>query len=165
MMAHPKYRTLYDPQIKTPILHFIGKWDTITSEYQTMKLVECCSNPVIIRHLGEHIMPKSKDAKKAMMEFITINFGENIKQDIEGVIEENIKEDVKADGSEDVKRGIKKDRSPIATPEVETQEGEWASVLDKWNKKLPYSAGDMTILHRHCRQYGEDLWQVVRFCI
>jgi len=161
MLAHPKYRPLYDPQIRTPILHFIGKWDTITSEDQTMKLVECCGNPVVIRHLGGHIMPKSKDAKNAMMEFIKMNFGGDIKEQIEEKIEENVKVDL----SEDVKGGIEEDCSPIATPKVETQKGEWASVLDKLNKKLPYSAGDMTIMHRHCWQHGEDPWQAVRFCI
>lgn len=75
MLEHERYRELYYPMIKTPILHTIGLLDCHISESQTMKLVERCSNASIYYFFGTHYVPREKGFVSVLVEFLSTTLG------------------------------------------------------------------------------------------
>lgn len=58
-LEHPKYSAFYQPQIQTPILHVLGKWDTVVEEQQSLSLARKCGRkPTLFYHLGSHFVPQ-----------------------------------------------------------------------------------------------------------
>lgn len=58
-LEHPKYSAFYQPQIQTPILHVLGKWDTVVEEQQSLSLVRKCGRKSAqFYHLGSHFVPQ-----------------------------------------------------------------------------------------------------------
>ena len=58
-LEHPKYSAFYQPQIQTPILHVLGKWDTVVEEQQSLSLARKCGRkPTLFYHLGVHFVPQ-----------------------------------------------------------------------------------------------------------
>jgi len=52
---------LYEPQIATPTLHFLGSNDQIVTEDRSMALVERCRDPLVLTHPGTHFVPVARD--------------------------------------------------------------------------------------------------------
>jgi dihydrofolate reductase len=58
-LDHAKYSAFYQPQIQTPTLHIIGKWDTVVEEQQSLSLTrKCGGKPTVFYHLGSHFVPQ-----------------------------------------------------------------------------------------------------------
>jgi hypothetical protein len=72
-LSHPRYRPFYYPKIKTPVLHFIGEFDTHIPDSDMLGLSQVCEICTIVRHPGAHFMPKYRHCQAAMSKFITEN--------------------------------------------------------------------------------------------
>jgi fermentation-respiration switch protein FrsA (DUF1100 family) len=58
---HKRYRAFYYPEIKTPTLHFIAKWDTVVEKRQSLALVDACEKvEAVIYHPGAHYVPRQR---------------------------------------------------------------------------------------------------------
>lgn len=73
------YHAFYDPQIKTPMLHFSGSVDTVVSEERSLRLVDACVDGRgreggvrrVVYHPGGHFLPSSqKQYVAALVAFI-----------------------------------------------------------------------------------------------
>jgi Serine hydrolase (FSH1) len=68
---HPEYGWIYDPKIKTPMLHFIGSLDTVVEEKRSLSLVDVCETKRVVYHPGGHFVPASqKEFVGALVGFI-----------------------------------------------------------------------------------------------
>ncbi|KAF2192577.1 dihydrofolate reductase [Zopfia rhizophila CBS 207.26] len=58
------YKGFYEPQIKTPMLHFLGTLDAVVEEKRSLALAEACENSKgrVIYHPGGHFLPSSQKA-------------------------------------------------------------------------------------------------------
>ncbi|KAK3046285.1 hypothetical protein LTR09_012234 [Extremus antarcticus] len=62
------YHAFYAPQIKTPMLHFLGSVDTVVSEERSLRLVDACVDgrgreggvQRVVYHPGGHFLPSSQ---------------------------------------------------------------------------------------------------------
>ena len=61
---------LYEPKIKTPILHFIGSLDTVVEESRSRGLVVRCEDPVEVVHPGGHYVPVSREWAMPLVAFV-----------------------------------------------------------------------------------------------
>jgi pimeloyl-ACP methyl ester carboxylesterase len=61
---------LYQGNITTPTLHFIGGLDTVVEESRSVALVERCVDPKQVVHPGGHYVPVSKDWVGVLVGFI-----------------------------------------------------------------------------------------------
>lgn len=66
----PKYADLYDPKIKTPMLHVIGSRDPIVPPERSMELVESCAASEILEHPGSHFVPSAAPFKAKIVDFV-----------------------------------------------------------------------------------------------
>ena len=58
-LDHPMYSAFYQPRIQTPILHVLGKWDTVVEEQQSLSLARKCGRKsTLFYHLGSHFVPQ-----------------------------------------------------------------------------------------------------------
>jgi fermentation-respiration switch protein FrsA (DUF1100 family) len=73
------YQAFYEPQIQTPMMHFLGSLDTVVSEERSLRLVEACANGKgkdggvqrVVYHPGGHFLPSSqKQYVGALVAFI-----------------------------------------------------------------------------------------------
>ena len=73
------YQAFYEPQIQTPMMHFLGSLDTVVSEERSLRLVEACANGKgkdggvqrVVYHPGGHFLPSSqKQYVAALVAFI-----------------------------------------------------------------------------------------------
>lgn len=59
--TNPLYQAFYEPQIRTPMLHFLGSVDTIVEEKRSLRLVDACvdgrKEGRLIYHPGGHFLP------------------------------------------------------------------------------------------------------------
>lgn len=60
----------YEPEIKTPTLHYIGSLDTVVDESRSQALVDRCVEPLVIVHPGGHHVPVSKEWAMPLAGFI-----------------------------------------------------------------------------------------------
>ena len=60
MLSHPQYKSLYYPQIQTPVLHFVGKFDPVIPEDHALKFAKRCKNRLVKYHPGTHFVPRGK---------------------------------------------------------------------------------------------------------
>lgn len=62
--TNPLYQAFYEPQIRTPMLHFLGSLDTIVEEKRSLRLVDACVNGRkegrLIYHPGGHFLPSNQ---------------------------------------------------------------------------------------------------------
>jgi len=62
--SNPLYRAFYEPQIRTPMLHFLGSVDTIVEERRSLWLVDACvdgrKEGRLVYHPGGHFLPSSQ---------------------------------------------------------------------------------------------------------
>lgn len=73
------YQAFYEPQIATPMLHFIGSVDTVVEEARSLRLVDACVSgrgveggvARLVYHPGGHFLPSSqKQYVAALVAFI-----------------------------------------------------------------------------------------------
>lgn len=95
--THPLYRAFYAPQIRTPMLHFLGTVDTVVEEARSLRLVDACEHGRgvdggmnrVVYHPGGHFLPSSqKQYVGALVAFIREVVGEG------GVVGEEKVEDM-----------------------------------------------------------------------
>ncbi|KAH7126307.1 serine hydrolase FSH [Dactylonectria estremocensis] len=60
----------YEPNIKTPTLHYLGSLDTVVEESRSQALVDRCEEPVVVIHPGGHHVPVSKEWVMPLAGFI-----------------------------------------------------------------------------------------------
>ncbi len=75
MLSHPNYKPCYYPQIRTPTIHIIGKYDPMTEEPQVLALARRCKNSAIIYHPGSHYIPTSAGFLNKVVDFINASMG------------------------------------------------------------------------------------------
>ena len=77
--TNPLYQAFYQPQIQTPMMHFLGSLDTVVSEDRSLRLVEACKDGKgreggvqrVVYHPGGHFLPSSqKQYVAALVAFI-----------------------------------------------------------------------------------------------
>lgn len=72
-----RYRGFYeDPQIQTPVCHFIGSLDSVVDETRTQALVDATGGPgktQIVTHPGGHFVPSGKQYLAIVAAFIKQN--------------------------------------------------------------------------------------------
>jgi hypothetical protein len=77
--TNPLYQAFYEPQISTPMMHFLGSLDTVVSEERSLRLVEACKDGKgkdggvqrVVYHPGGHFLPSSqKQYVAALVAFI-----------------------------------------------------------------------------------------------
>lgn len=61
---------LYEPQVRTPTLHFVGSLDTVVEEDRSRGLVARCEDPVVVVHPGGHYVPVSKEWVSPLVGFV-----------------------------------------------------------------------------------------------
>ncbi|KAI9758171.1 MAG: hypothetical protein M4579_003145 [Chaenotheca gracillima] len=86
------YRALYEPKVKTPLLHFIGSLDVLVEEARSLRLVEksvdwnaepgqeghqedTSASRRVIYHPGGHFLPTQKQYVMAVIGFIKATLG------------------------------------------------------------------------------------------
>ncbi|KFX87757.1 hypothetical protein V490_08031 [Pseudogymnoascus sp. VKM F-3557] len=84
-LDHPMYSAFYKPQIQTPILHVLGKWDTVVEEQQSLSLARKCGRKsTLFYHLGSHFVPQQSCyismARDFVLDACTISSIENYAQ-------------------------------------------------------------------------------------
>jgi hypothetical protein len=67
---NPLYKGFYEPNIKTPTLHFIGSLDSVVEESRCLALVEVCEKDRVVYHPGGHFVPIGKEMAGALVAFI-----------------------------------------------------------------------------------------------
>lgn len=68
-----RYIGFYDPQIRTPVCHFIGSLDSVVVETRTSKLVEACggeAQTLVVTHPGGHFVPTGKQFLDILAGFV-----------------------------------------------------------------------------------------------
>lgn len=75
MLQHPRYESLYNPKLRTPIFHSIGAYDPMIPEGDTMKVIQRCENHIAVYHPGSHYVPKIKYMQAAMLDFVKRSVG------------------------------------------------------------------------------------------
>ncbi|KAF2435633.1 dihydrofolate reductase [Tothia fuscella] len=89
--THALYKAFSEPQIRTPMLHFIGSVDTVVEEKRSLRLVDACvdgrKEGRLVYHPGGHFLPSSQRQSVAPL----IGF---IKKIMEGVPEKKEEESV-----------------------------------------------------------------------
>jgi len=73
--ANPLYQAFYEPQIRTPMLHFLGSVDTVVEEKRSLRLVDSCvdgrKDGRLVYHPGGHFLPSSqRQYVSALISFI-----------------------------------------------------------------------------------------------
>jgi len=62
--TNPLYQAFYEPQIRTPMLHFLGSVDTVVEEKRSLWLVDACvdgrKEGRLVYHPGGHFLPSSQ---------------------------------------------------------------------------------------------------------
>lgn len=66
----PRYASLYEPPIKTPMLHVIGKVDPIVSPERSQELVEVNASAEVLLHPGSHFVPSAAPYKARVVDFV-----------------------------------------------------------------------------------------------
>ena len=66
------YSGFYEPNIKTPVLHFLGSLDTLVDEKRSRILVDSCekAHDRVVIHPGGHFLPSQKVWLDATVGFI-----------------------------------------------------------------------------------------------
>lgn len=68
----PRYSALYEPHIKTPVLHVLGQVDVVVEEARARALIDVCEggarNTVV--HPGGHFVPSQKPWLDAAVGFV-----------------------------------------------------------------------------------------------
>ncbi|KAH8653987.1 serine hydrolase FSH [Tricladium varicosporioides] len=70
ILSHPQYKSLYSPQIQTPVLHFVGNLDPVIPKDHTLRFAGRCKNRLIKHHPGTHFVPRGKIFQEAILDFI-----------------------------------------------------------------------------------------------
>lgn len=70
--SHPAYKAFFEPKIQTPIMHFIGSYDTVLDEKRSNALVDRCAENTrkLIYHPGGHFVPCDKQMSNVVISFI-----------------------------------------------------------------------------------------------
>ncbi|RKF78978.1 Dihydrofolate reductase [Golovinomyces cichoracearum] len=70
--SHPVYEAFFEPKIQTPIMHFIGSYDTVLDEKRSKALVDRCAENArkLIYHPGGHFVPCDKKMSNVVISFI-----------------------------------------------------------------------------------------------
>ncbi|KUJ07812.1 uncharacterized protein LY89DRAFT_601032, partial [Mollisia scopiformis] len=71
ILSHPRYKEIFFPKIVTPILHFIGDYDTYLPRLEMLKFSRRCKNSVTVYHPGGHFVPRSRPCREAIRAFVT----------------------------------------------------------------------------------------------
>jgi pimeloyl-ACP methyl ester carboxylesterase len=71
-LSHPRYKSLYYPQIQTPVLYFVGNFDPVIPEDYTLKFAGRCKNRLVEYHPGVHFVPRGKIFQEAMLDFLRV---------------------------------------------------------------------------------------------
>lgn len=66
----PRHNFVYDPPIKTPMLHVIGKVDPIVTPERSQDLVECSAHAEVLNHPGSHFVPSAAAYKSKVTDFV-----------------------------------------------------------------------------------------------
>lgn len=70
-LEHPKYSAFYQPQIQTPVLNVLGKWDTVVEEQQSLSLDrKCGGTSKLFYHVGSHFVPQQRRYISMVTSFI-----------------------------------------------------------------------------------------------
>ncbi|KAL3419944.1 serine hydrolase [Phlyctema vagabunda] len=67
---HDVYQALYQPKIKTPMLHVIGSLDSVVEESRCIALAKSCEQENIVYHPGGHFVPIGKEMVGNLVGFI-----------------------------------------------------------------------------------------------
>ena len=84
------YHAFYEPNIKTPVLHFLGMQDVVVEEARSLALVKACEHSedkYVVYHPGGHFLPSTQKASvNALIGFIKeVLHGEEEKKEEESV--------------------------------------------------------------------------------
>jgi hypothetical protein len=67
----PKYyRGFYAPELTTPTVHVVADWDTMVPDTKSTELINCCRDPIVIRHKGTHHLPRDRNTVKKIADSI-----------------------------------------------------------------------------------------------
>lgn len=88
---HARYAGLYEPRIRTPVLHVIGSLDTVVEEGRVRGLVERCEGGEgrVVVHPGGHFVPVGREWVGALVGFIReVVGGVGKKEEVEESVED-----------------------------------------------------------------------------
>ncbi|ORY76586.1 serine hydrolase-domain-containing protein [Protomyces lactucae-debilis] len=66
----PQYDYLYEPAIKTPMLHVIGRNDPIVTPERSQMLVDASKNNTLLLHPGSHFVPSGAPQRNVVVDYI-----------------------------------------------------------------------------------------------
>jgi hypothetical protein len=99
--TNPLYQAFYEPQIETPMMHFLGSLDTVVSEDRSLRLVDACKDGKgkdggvqrVVYHPGGHFLPSSqKQYVAALVAFIREIMNEQAAASGPGKVEERVED-------------------------------------------------------------------------
>ncbi|PMD21289.1 hypothetical protein NA56DRAFT_572417, partial [Hyaloscypha hepaticicola] len=70
ILSHSQYKSLYYLQIRIPVLHFVGNFDMVISEDETLKFAGRYKNRLVKYYPGTHFVPRSKIFQETILDFI-----------------------------------------------------------------------------------------------
>ena len=70
ILAHPLYKSLFYPRLKTPVLHFVGEHDTHLPQCEMVKFSKRCKNIRTVYHPGSHFVPRYKFCQEEILAFL-----------------------------------------------------------------------------------------------
>lgn len=88
-----QYMAFYEPEIETPILHFLGTQDVVIEEARSLALVERCKrkeDKYVVYHPGGHFLPSTQKASVNAL----VGFIREVLWEQEGAKEEDDLEDI-----------------------------------------------------------------------
>ncbi|XP_014557565.1 hypothetical protein COCVIDRAFT_97058 [Bipolaris victoriae FI3] len=91
--AASRYIAFYEPEIETPILHFLGTQDVVIEEARSLALVERCKrkeDKYVVYHPGGHFLPSTQKASVNAL----VGFIREVLWEQEGAKEEDDLEDI-----------------------------------------------------------------------
>ncbi|KAI9882351.1 MAG: H(+)-transporting V1 sector ATPase subunit A [Watsoniomyces obsoletus] len=64
------YQAFYEPKIKTPVMHFLGRVDSVVEENRSLALVDACEVEQVVYHPGGHFVPSQRVYLERVVEFV-----------------------------------------------------------------------------------------------
>ncbi|KAB8239996.1 serine hydrolase FSH [Aspergillus flavus] len=74
-LGHPNYQALYEPKLRTPMLHFIAELDTMIPRALTEQLVQQCFHCQVKYFMGTHYVPRNSQSVTSASHFMLMQLG------------------------------------------------------------------------------------------
>ncbi|KAE8334814.1 hypothetical protein BDV24DRAFT_156551 [Aspergillus arachidicola] len=74
-LGHPNYQALYEPKLRTPMLHFIAELDTMIPRALTEQLAQQCFHCQVKYFMGTHYVPRNSQSVTSASHFMLMQLG------------------------------------------------------------------------------------------